>query len=274
MRSPRSSPRCAAEAVSLPEHVIALLILAALLAGWVDAVVGGGGLIQLPGLLLGMPSDTPVASVAGTNKVSSFAGTLSAAGAYLRSVRVHWASALSLMAGSCLGSSAGAHLVQYLPRRWFIPIVLVVLIGVGILTWRRPSMGLESKVRHRGRGLYLRLAGIGLAIGGYDGAIGPGTGTFFVIALVGLIGYGFLEASAMAKLANLTTNAAALLVFWVNGVIWWRLGLMMAAANVVGGVVGARMAVRGGNRFVRRVFLVVVAGLTIKLGWDLASQWI
>jgi uncharacterized membrane protein YfcA len=251
-----------------------LLILAALLAGWVDAVVGGGGLIQLPSLLLELPPNTPVATIAGTNKVASFAGTLTAATAYLRSVTVRWPCALILMAGSYLGSSGGARLVQFLPKRWFMPIVLVVLVGVGILTWRRPTMGLEARIRYRGAGLYLRLALIGLVIGCYDGAIGPGTGTFFVIALVGLVGYGFLEASAMAKLANLTTNAAALVVFWIHGVIWWRVGLMMAVANVVGGWVGARMAVRHGNQFVRRVFLVTVAGLSVKLGWDTVTSFL
>lgn len=257
--------------MTVPLQVLVLLVAAAFLAGWVDAVVGGGGLIQLPALLLGLPASAPVAAVAGTNKISSFAGTLTASATYLRSVKVHWRSAAVLMAGAALGSSGGARLVQFLPKRWFTPIVLVVLVGVGVYTWRRPTMGLVSRVRHHGTAGYLRLAAIGLVIGCYDGAIGPGTGTFFVIALVGLIGYGFLEASALAKLANLMTNAGAIAVFWAHGVIWWRVGLVMAAANLAGGWTGARMAVRHGSGFVRKVFLVTVACLVVKLAWDTFS---
>ncbi|AXE38480.1 sulfite exporter TauE/SafE family protein [Acidipropionibacterium virtanenii] len=253
---------------SLAPHLMILLMAAAFLAGWVDAVVGGGGLIQLPALLVGLPQNAPVATVAGTNKISSIAGTLTASMTYLRTIRVHLPSAAAVMAGAVLGSSAGARLVQFLPKRWFIPIVLVVLVGVGIFTWRRPSMGLVSRVRHHGLARYLRLAGTGVLIGIYDGAIGPGTGTFFVIALVGLIGYGFLEASALAKLANLATNAGAIAVFWAHGVIWWRVGLPMALANLAGGWIGARTAVRHGNAFVRRVFLVAVVGLGFKLAYD------
>lgn len=258
---------------SLAPHLMVLLLAAAFLAGWVDAVVGGGGLIQLPALLVGLPQSTPVATIAGTNKVSSFAGTLTASATYLRAVRVHLPSAAVIMAGACLGSSAGARLVQFLPKRWFTPIVLVVLIGVGIFTWRRPSMGLVNRVRHHGAARYLRLAGIGALIGIYDGAIGPGTGTFFVIALVAVIGYGFLEASTLAKLANLATNAGAIAVFWAHGAIWWQVGLVMALANLAGGWIGARTAVRHGSAFVRKVFLVTVIGLGIKLAYDTVVQF-
>lgn len=258
---------------SLAPHLMILLMAAAFLAGWVDAVVGGGGLIQLPALLVGLPQATPVATVAGTNKISSFAGTLTASATYLRTVRVHWPSAATIMAGACLGSSAGARLVQFLPKRWFTPIVLVVIIGVGIFTWRRPTMGLVNRVRHHGAARYLRLAGIGALIGVYDGAVGPGTGTFFVICLVAVIGYGFLEASALAKLANLATNAGAIAVFWAHGVIWWRVGLVMALANLTGGWIGARTAVRHGSGFVRKVFLVTVIGLGVKLAHDTVIQF-
>ncbi|MDA8440425.1 MAG: TSUP family transporter [Propionibacterium sp.] len=249
-------------------QVVAALIGAAFVAGWVDAVVGGGGLIQLPALLIGLPQATPVATVSGTNKISSAAGTLMATGTYLRHVRVEWRSAAPLMASAWIGSSVGADLVRFIPKEYFTPLVLGVLIGVGWYTVRRPQLGLVHELRHAGSGHYLRLAGLGLAIGVYDGLIGPGTGMFFIIALVGMLGYGFLEASAMAKLANLTTNVAALTVFGAGGHILWKLGLTMAAANLTGGLTGARMALRFGNGFVRRVFLVAVVGLGAKLAWD------
>lgn len=249
-------------------HVVVGLVLAAFVAGWVDAVVGGGGLIQLPALLIGLPTDTPVATVSGSNKFSSAWGTGMATATYLRKVAVHWGSALPLMACAWLGSTAGAQLVKLLPRQAFTPIVLVVLVVVGTYTVRRPSLGLHQGLRHTGIAHTLRLAVIGLVIGIYDGFLGPGTGTFFVIALVAVLGYGFLEASALTKLANLTTNIAAITVLGLSGHILWGLGAAMATANLTGGFLGARMAIRHGNAFVRKVFLVVVGLLALKLAYD------
>lgn len=249
-------------------HLLVLLVLAAFVAGWVDAVVGGGGLIQLPALLIGLPSDTPVATIAGTNKVPAAAGTLMATATYLRSVRVDWKSALPLMATAWLGSTAGANLAHHMPRAWFTPLVLVVLIVVGTYTVRRPQLGLQQQLRHDGRAHIARLLGIGGGVGLYDGLVGPGTGTFFVIALVSVMGYGFLEASALTKLANLTTNVAAISVFVLHGSILWPVALCMAVANLTGGLLGARTAVRRGNAFVRKVFLLVISALAVKLAWD------
>lgn len=249
-------------------HVVLLLVAAAFVAGWVDAVVGGGGLIQLPALLIGLSANTPVATVSGTNKLSSVAGTGTATATYLRKVRVGWRTTLPLMACAYAGSTLGAQLVKLLPKQAFTPIVLVVLVVVGTYTVRRPSLGLVQELRHTGGAHTLRLALIGLVIGIYDGFIGPGTGTFFVIALVALLGYGFLEATALTKLANLTTNVAALVVLGSSGHVLWGLGAVMAAANLTGGYLGARMAIRHGNAFVREVFLVVVGLLAVKLAWD------
>ena len=248
--------------------IAAALIGVAFVAGWVDAVVGGGGLIQLPSLLIGLPKDLPVATVSGTNKLSSAAGTAMATGTYLRRVRLDWRSVVPLVASAWLGSMGGAQLVRFLPREYFVPIVLVALIGVGWYTYRRPSLGMVHELRHEGARHYLLLAGLGLAGGAYDGFLGPGTGTFFVIGFVALLGYGFLEATALTKLANLTTNVAALSVFAATGHVLWGIGLAMAAANLTGGFLGARTALRYGNAFVRKVFLVVVVVLGAKLAWD------
>lgn len=249
-------------------HVMVGLLLAAFIAGWVDAVVGGGGLIQLPSMLIGLGEQTPVATIAGTNKLAAAAGTGVATATYLRRIRPGWASALPLMACAWLGSTLGAQLVQLLSRAAFTPIVLVVLVVVGTYTVRRPGLGLEQSLKHHGAAHSLRLALLGLVIGLYDGFIGPGTGTFFVIGLVAVLGYGFLEASVLAKLANLTTNVAAITVLGLSGHVLWGLGGAMAVANLTGGFLGARMAVRHGNAFVRRVFLLVVGLLALKLAWD------
>lgn len=254
--------------LDLPLLTLVLLVATAFVAGWVDAVVGGGGLIQLPALLIGLPAATPPPSVLGTNKLSSVFGTATSSITYAVKVRPDWRTVLPLVVAAGLGSAGGAELAKFLPKTWFTPVVLVALVGVGYYTWRRPQLGLTSARKHVGRAHYGRTALIGLGVGAYDGFLGPGTGSFFVILLVAVLGYGFLEASAKAKLANLTTNLSAITVFALHGSVLWALGLVMGAANLLGGLIGARMAIRQGNAFVRRVFLLVLAALTLKLGYD------
>jgi uncharacterized membrane protein YfcA len=258
--------------VDLSLLTVTVLVLAAFLAGWVDAVVGGGGLIQLPALLIGMPPGTPPAAILGTNKLSSVWGTATSSVTYAIKVRPDWRTILPLVVAAATGSALGAQAAKFLPEEYFTPIVLVAVVGVGLYTVRRPQLGLVSKRKHAGGAHYGRTAVIGLGVGAYDGILGPGTGSFFVILLVGVLGYGFLEASAKAKIANLVTNISAITVFAVHGSVLWKLGLLMGSANLVGGFLGARMAIRHGNSFVRRVFLVVLAGLVVKLGYDTVSQ--
>jgi uncharacterized membrane protein YfcA len=234
----------------------------------VAAVVGGGGLLQLPALLTGLPDSPPAAAILGTNKVSSVWGTATSSVLYAIKVRPEWRSVLPLVIGSSAGSALGAQLARFLPREVFTPIVLVALIVVGVYTWRRPELGLVTERKHQGRRHSLTTLAIGLAVGAYDGILGPGTGSFFVILLVGLLGWGFLEASAQAKIANLVTNLSAIAVFAAHGSVLWQLGLMMGAANLVGGFLGARTAINKGNSFVRKVFLVVVAALAVRLAYD------
>ena len=258
--------------MELATWVVVLLVLAAFAAGWVDAVVGGGGLIQLPALLIGLPTDTPPAAILGTNKISSVWGTATSSVTYAVRVRPDWRTVVPLVLGSAAGSALGAQAARFLPREYFTPIVLAALVGVGIYTWRRPELGLVSRRKHDGRQHYLLTAAIGAGVGAYDGILGPGTGSFFVILLVGVLGYGFLDASAKAKIANLVTNLAAIVVFAAHGTILWQLGLMMGTANLVGGFLGARTAISRGNVFIRRVFLVVLAGLVVRLGYDVVRQ--
>lgn len=247
---------------------LALLVLAAFGAGCVDAVVGGGGLIQLPALLTGLPSQAPTGSVLGTNKLASAAGTAVSSATYVRRVRPLVATVLPLIVSAGAGSALGASLATLIPRSWMSPIVLVALVVVGVHTLRRPGLGLEHAPRHRGAGHGARTAAIGGVIGVYDGILGPGTGSFLIIAMVTWLGFGFLEASVHAKLANLTTNVGALAVFGLHGQVVWGLGAIMAAVNVLGGYLGARLALRHGSGFVRVVFLVVVGALALKLGAD------
>lgn len=248
--------------------VLALLILAAFGAGWIDAVVGGGGLVQLPSLLIGLPKETPTPVVLGTNKLSSIAGTLSATIAYARRVAFDVSTVVPLVASAFVGSAAGSALARFIPKAALTPIVLVAIIAVGTYTLRKPELGLTHEKKHSGSAHMWRAIGIGAAVGFYDGILGPGTGSFFVILLVAVLGFGFLEASAHAKLANLATNLASILVFGANGEVLVVLGLAMAAANLTGGFVGARMAIARGSEFVRAVFLLVLGGLSVKLAFD------
>ncbi|NPC45223.1 TSUP family transporter [Nocardioides sp. zg-1230] len=253
-------------------EVALFLVLAALAAGFVDAVVGGGGLIQLPALLLGLPGAS-VVQIAATNKLSSFCGTSISAATYVRRIRPDPRTFLPLMVAAGLGSAGGALVASLLPRSAFDPIILVVLVVVGAYVWFKPSVGELTNLRFQGGQHITAVVLTGLTIGFYDGAIGPGTGSFFVFALVGLLGYNFLEASAKAKLANWATNLAALAVFIPQGAVIWDLALVMAAANVTGGYIGARLAMARGARFVRAFFLVVVAGFVVRLGGGLLGWW-
>ncbi len=256
----------------LDPATVVLLLVAAFSAGWVDAVVGGGGLIQLPALLIGLPANTSPATILGTNKVSSVWGTATSSITYAAKIKLDWWTVVPLVVGAAVGAALGAQAAKLLPRQYFTPIVLVALVVVGVYTWRRPQLGLTSQRRYLGRAHYALAAMIGLGVGAYDGFLGPGTGSFFVILLVGVLGYEFLEASAKAKIANLTTNLAAIVVFGLAGSVLWAIGLSMGAANLLGGLIGARMAIRHGNAFIRRVFLVVLVGLIIKLSYDTARQ--
>jgi uncharacterized membrane protein YfcA len=240
----------------------------ALAAGWIDSVVGGGGVIQLPALLFGLPDTTPVPLVSGTNKLSSVAGTATATATYLRKVRVDWPVVLCAMGAAYVGSSIGARLISLLPRFAFTPIVAVAVALVGIYTIRKPDMGATTNLRFSGFRLRCTAAAIGLVVGLWDGLVGPGTGIFLLVAFAALLGYGFLEATTMTKLVNLTTNTAALVVLGVQGNIMWQLGLCMAACNLTGGFVGARMAIAKGNTFIRKVFIVVVIVVEAKLLYD------
>ena len=259
---------------SLDAGVIAFLALAGLAAGFVDAVVGGGGLVQLPALLVGLPGAAPVQLLA-TNKLASISGTTVSSITYLRRVRPDLRTALPLAGAAFVGSTVGAALAFLISKAAFNPIILVVLVAVGVYTLAKPSMGQLQRLRFGRRRPRRHLAVavlIGVLVGAYDGALGPGTGSFFVFALVSALGYGFLEASAKAKIANLATNLAALAVFVPQGAVLWQVGLLMAATNVLGGYLGARVAVARGSRFVRVFFVVVLAAFIVKIGWDTLVQ--
>ena len=251
---------------------VLLMALAAFGAGWIDAVVGGGGLVQLPALLLGFPSATP-AQLLATNKLASIAGTATSSLTYWKRVRPDLRTALPMAAVAYVGAVIGAIIGLHIPKASFYPIILVMLVVVGAYTVARPSMGTETALRFDGHRHTVVAMITGFLIGVYDGALGPGTGSFLVFALVGLMGYAFLEASAKAKIANFATNLGALTVFIPGGHVMWGIGIVMAGANLVGGYAGARTAVARGSRFVRAVFVVVLVAFIVRIGGQMLGLW-
>jgi uncharacterized membrane protein YfcA len=244
-----------------------LLALAALLAGFVDAVAGGGGLVQVPALLTALPTQTP-ATVFGTNKVSSILGTGNAAWRYARRVGLPWQVAGPAAVSAFVFSFAGAATVAWLPKDVVRPLVLVLMVAVVVYTIFKPEFG--QAVRPAvGDGSRLRALAVGAALGFYDGFFGPGAGSFMIFAFVALFGLDFLRASAAAKLVNLATNAAALAFFIPTGHVLWVIGLTMAGFNILGAVVGSRLAIKHGSGFVRWVFVLVSVALTVKFGYDI-----
>ena len=252
--------------------VLLLLGLAAVAAGLVDAAVGGGGLIQLPALLLGLPSAAPV-EVLATNKLASICGTSVSSATYYRRIGPAPRTFLPLMALAFLGSVAGALVASQIPREAFEPIVLVVLVVVGAYVLLKPNLGESTALRYAGHRHIAAAMTVGVAIGFYDGALGPGTGSFFVFALVSLLGYDFLQSSAKARLANWATNLGALCVFVPQGAVLWKVGLVMGICNLAGGYVGTRVAVSRGTRFVRILFIVVVSAFVVRIGGDVVGLW-
>ena len=252
--------------------LLLLMALAGFAAGWVDAVVGGGGLIQLPALVLGFPGASP-AQLLATNKISSIFGTATSSITYWRRIRPDLRTALPMAVVAFVGAIGGALIGLNIPKSAFNPIILVMLIVVGAYTLFKPSLGAVTALRYAGVRHSMAAMAVGLLIGVYDGALGPGTGSFLVFALVGLLGYAFLEASAKAKIANFATNLGALVVFVPGGHVMWKVGAVMAVMNLAGGYTGARTAVAKGSAFVRVVFIIVLVAFIIRIGGDLIGLW-
>ena len=249
-----------------PTNLI-LLCVVAFAAGLIDAVVGGGGLIQIPALFSVLPQAQP-ATLFGTNKLASIFGTASAALRYARRIDVPWRAALPAALSAFILSYFGAMTVALMPKEWLRPLVLVLLIVVTAYTYARKNLGTMDQYRVFGRKDMLWAAFLGGAIGFYDGFFGPGTGSFLIFMFVRFFGLDFLRASASAKIVNAATNLAALTFFGANTHVLLITGLAMAVFNIGGSLIGSQLAIRHGAGFVRRVFLGVASLLILKFGWD------
>jgi len=251
---------------SLP--VLLLLMLAALLAGFIDAIVGGGGLITVPALMLALPVGTPLPTLLGTNKVVAVAGSSMAAGKFLRSGTLAWREMVGPVLASGLGASIGVWLTYRVHGDFLRPVMLGLLVVMLAFTLLKPDLGELHAPRfglnHR-RGLAALIA---LALGFYDGFFGPGTGSVLIFLFVAVLGSDFLRASALAKSVNWASNLTAMVLFVGQGSWLPSVALGMAAANGVGGYLGAHVALTKGSGWVRGVFIGVVTALILRLGWQ------
>jgi uncharacterized membrane protein YfcA len=245
-----------------------VLGIAAFVAGLVDAMIGGGGLIQTPAALLTFPQ-APVADVLGTTKLPSLSGTALAAWRYNK----HRISILPdtwwMLAPAFIAASIGSWLVTRLPNDQFKPIMWIVLLGVAVYALWDKKLGLQpagSTSLHSKRSWAI---GFALLLGFYDGFIGPGTGSFFVLFFVAMMGMDYLRAGMQAKLVNMATNLSSLLFYGWHGHVLWKLALGMALCNVTGAWFGTQLALRGGNRWLRWVFIAVIWGTLLRLGYDI-----
>ena len=241
--------------------------LASLLAGFVDSIVGGGGLILVPALFATFPTTHP-ATLFGTNKGASVWGTAIATVQYSQRVQMPWPALLPAALVCFVTSLGGAWLVTVVSPEYLRKALPVVLLMVLAYTLAKKQLGRLHAPRFTGSRETLVASAIGAIIGFYDGFFGPGTGSFFVFLLVRLMGYDFLHASAGAKLLNTASNLAALGLFALKGHVWWHFVLAMAIANVLGSLAGTHLALKHGTGFVRGVFILVVSALILKTGYD------
>jgi uncharacterized membrane protein YfcA len=246
---------------------IVLLCLAAFSAGFIDAIVGGGGLIQTPASLV-ILSAHPVASVLGTVKVPSFLGTATAASQYLRKVPVRWRLLGWLCATAFVFSFLGSRLLLHLSNAFMKPLLLVVLVAVAAYTYMKKDFGQHKHRVLSKKNELLYAVAISAAVGFYDGFIGPGTGSFFVLLFIAVLGFDFLGASAHAKIVNVATNLGSIFLFVMQGKILWAAAVPMAISNAAGAAIGAQLAMVKGNKFIRIFFLIVVIGTLVRLGYD------
>lgn len=238
-------------------YTLFFLAAFAFIAGFLDAIVGGGGLIQLPALLIQFPQ-LALPTLFGTNKIAALSGTSIAAVQYAKRIRFNWKVLLSISLFSFLFSFLGARTVSYLDSEALKPLILIILIAIAIYTFIKKDLGNVATKDLSTTKKMIFGALIGAVIGFYDGFFGPGTGSFFVLAFVVILGFDFLSASAYAKVVNCITNISALLVFVSHGNYLLELAILMAVFNVLGNFLGTKIALKKGNGFIRIVFLIIV----------------
>jgi hypothetical protein len=253
--------------MEIETYILVLLCVASFVAGFVDAIVGGGGLIQTPVALIALPN-LSVASIIGTLKIPGFSGTSIATIQYLKKVKVDWKLFGVMAVVSFVFAFIGSSLLNVMQNDFMKPVLFIILVLLLVYTYVKKDLGqLEISTLSTKR-KYTYAIIICVFIGFYDGFIGPGTGSLLIIAFVGILGFDFLQASTNAKLVNLATNIGSITLFVIKGKIVWAIAIPMAVCNATGAFIGARLAISKGNGFIRVFFLVIVAVTLLRFGYD------
>lgn len=252
---------------NMPYDLIVLCVIA-FCAGFIDSIVGGGGLLQMPALLIILPQ-YPVATIFGTGKIPSMAGTTLAAYKFSSKVNISWKLLSNIVFAAFVGSMLGAYCVSMLDSNLVKPLILIILVIVAIYTFTNKNFGIHQEKSHSFRKQVFIGLIFGFIIGFYDGLIGPGTGTFLILAFISLLGKDFLHASASAKYVNVATSLAALIYFGSTGHILYEFAIPMAVFNIGGSYLGTKLALLRGNKFIRIFFLLIVIATIIRFAYDI-----
>ncbi len=250
------------------EYDVLIVSLAAFFAGFIDAIVGGGGLIQVPIMFLVFPQ-MPVSVVIGTNRSASFVGTLMAGYQYAKSTPIMWKVVFFAGITAAICAYLGALLASFISATLLKPIILVLIISLGIYSFFNKNLGQHNRTPVLDNNLLLKSLFLGALMGFYNGLIGPGTGTLLVFGFIAWLKFSFLGGSGISKFVNVVADCASLIFFLINGFVLFHLALPMLLCNLLGAYLGSRLAILKGNSFIRIMFLVVVMCLSIRLGYDL-----
>ncbi|MBB1140078.1 TSUP family transporter [Myroides sp. WP-1] len=247
--------------------IIFYLCIVAFCAGFIDAIAGGGGLIQTPLGLALLPS-IPVSSVIGTLKIPAFSGTAMAVQQYLKQTKIQWSYFLVLAALSCGSAFLGSYILTIVNNDFMKPLLLIILVALWVFTYFKKDFTKKHLTEITTQKKYSYGIIIAIVIGFYDGFIGPATGTFFIMGFIFLIGFDFFKASAYAKMINLFTNLGSICLFLLKGQIIWSVALPMAVCNGIGGYCGAKLAILKGQQWVRYVFLFIMLVAILRFGYE------
>ena len=247
---------------------IIILCIAAFAAGFIDSIVGGGGLVQTPATLITLPQ-YPVATLLGTTKIPSLLGTTIAAVQYSFKVNICWKLLAVMCSIALVAAYAGSATVTMVSNAFMKPLFFVMLIVVFIYTYTKKNFGLAVEKNISPKREFTWCIIIAMLLGFYDGFIGPGTGSFLILFFISIVGFDFLQASAHAKLVNVSTNVGSILFFSRSGHILYQYAIPMAVCNFTGSIIGSRLAILKGNKFIRIFFLLVITETIIRFGYDI-----
>ena len=255
------------------DYQLILMCCAALLAGFVDSIVGGGGLVQVPALFILYPH-FEIPRIIGTNRFSSFMGTAVAGYQYAKKVEIPWRTVLYAGIGAGIMAFLGAKISDIVDEKILKPVILVLMTVIAIYTFTKKDLGQDEKLKFELAKVPFYGLVIGSSAGFYNGFVGPGTGSLLVFGFVSIIGYGFLKASAISKIVNVIADVSSLGFFISAGYVQFEIAIPMMICNMTGAYFGSKMAILKGNEFVRNFFLIIIFALILRFGWDIVKGFI